>query len=34
LARGDGRHPRLLRTLGRTDLLILDGVDGLAPTAS
>ncbi len=24
LARGDGRHPRLLRTLGRTDLLILD----------
>ena len=24
LARGDGRHPRLLRTLGRVDLLILD----------
>lgn len=24
LARGDGRHPRLLRNLGRTDLLILD----------
>jgi DNA replication protein DnaC len=24
LARGDGRHPRLLRTLGRADLLILD----------
>src|ERR1700716_3995037 len=23
-ARGDGRHPRLLRTLGRADLLILD----------
>ena len=24
LARGDGRHPRLLRALGRADLLILD----------
>ncbi len=24
LARGDGRHPRLLHTLGRTDLLIMD----------
>ena len=24
LARGDGRHPRLLRVLGRADLLILD----------
>ncbi len=24
LARGDGRHPRLLRNLGRTDLLIVD----------
>jgi hypothetical protein len=24
LARGDGRHPRLLRSLGRVDLLILD----------
>ena len=24
LARGDGRHPRLLRMLGRVDLLILD----------
>ena len=24
LGRGDGRHPRLLRTLGRVDLLILD----------
>ena len=24
LARGDGRHPRLLRALGRVDLLILD----------
>lgn len=24
LARGDGRHSRLLKTLGRTDLLILD----------
>ncbi len=24
LARGDGRHPRLLRSLGRADLLILD----------
>jgi hypothetical protein len=24
LGRGDGRHPRLLRNLGRADLLILD----------
>ena len=24
LARGDGRHPRILRALGRADLLILD----------
>jgi hypothetical protein len=24
LARGDGRHPRLLHNLGRADLLILD----------
>ena len=24
LARGDGRHPRMLRSLGRADLLILD----------
>lgn len=24
LARGDGRHPRILHSLGRTDLLILD----------
>jgi DNA replication protein DnaC len=24
LARGDGRHPRLLRALGRVDLLVLD----------
>ena len=24
LARGDGRHPRILRSLGRVDLLILD----------
>jgi DNA replication protein DnaC len=24
LARGDGRHPRLLRTLGRVELLVLD----------
>ena len=30
LARGDGRHPRLLRALGRVDLLILDD-SGLAP---
>ena len=33
LARGDGRHPRLLRGLGRVDLLILDdwGPDRLNP---
>jgi DNA replication protein DnaC len=30
LARGDGRHPRLLRSLGRADLLILDDF-GLEP---
>ncbi len=30
LARGDGCHPRLLRALGRVDLLILDDW-GLAP---
>lgn len=30
LARGDGRHPRLLRSLGRVDLLIFD-VWGLEP---
>ena len=34
LARGDGRHPRLLRALGRVDLLILDDVDGLTSAAS
>jgi DNA replication protein DnaC len=34
LARGDGRHPRLLRGLGRVDLLILDDVDGLTSAAS
>lgn len=33
LARGDGRHARLLKTLGRVDLLILDdwGLAGLTP---
>ena len=33
LARGDGRHARLLKTLGRIDLLILDdwGLSGLTP---
>jgi DNA replication protein DnaC len=30
LARGDGRHPRLVKSLGRTDLLILDDF-GLEP---
>lgn len=30
LARGDGRHPRLLKTLSRVDLLVLDDW-GLAP---
>jgi DNA replication protein DnaC len=30
LARGDGRHPRLIKALGRADLLILDDF-GLAP---
>ena len=30
LARGDGRHPRILRALGRADLLILDDF-GLEP---
>ena len=34
LARGDGRHARLLKTLSRVDLLILDDVDGLSLTAS
>src|ERR1700737_3258622 len=35
LARGDGRHPRLLRNLGRADLLILDdwGLEPLDPAA-
>jgi hypothetical protein len=33
LARGDGRHPRLLRGLGRVDLLILDDW-GLVPLAT
>lgn len=33
LARGDGRHARLLKTLARVDLLILDDW-GLAPLAS
>jgi DNA replication protein DnaC len=35
LARGDGRHPRLLRALGRVDLLILDdwGLEPLDPGA-
>jgi DNA replication protein DnaC len=30
LARGDGRHPRLLKSLGRADLLIIDDF-GLEP---
>jgi DNA replication protein DnaC len=30
LARGDGRHPRLIKSLGRADLLILDDF-GLEP---
>jgi DNA replication protein DnaC len=34
LARGDGRHARLLKSLARVDLLILDDVDGLSLTAS
>lgn len=34
LARGDGRYPKLLKALARTDLLILDGVDGLTSAAS
>jgi DNA replication protein DnaC len=35
LARGDGRHPRILRSLGRADLLILDdwGLEPLDATA-
>ena len=35
LARGDGRHPRIMRSLGRTDLLILDdwGLESLDATA-
>jgi DNA replication protein DnaC len=34
IARGDGRHPRMLKTLARVDLLILDdwGLSVLAPT--
>jgi hypothetical protein len=34
LARGDGRYAKLLKSLARVKLLIFDGVDGLAPTAS
>jgi len=34
LSRGDGRYSKLMSALGKTRLLILDGVDGLAPTAS
>lgn len=34
LARDDGHHARLLKTLARVELLILDGVDGLTSTAS
>ena len=34
LARGDGRHARLLKTLARVQLLILDDVDGLTSAAS
>lgn len=34
VARDDGRHARLLKTLARVELLILDGVDGLTSTAS
>jgi len=30
LARGDGRHPRLIKSIGRADLLILDDF-GLEP---
>ena len=33
LARGDGRHARLLKTLARVDLLLLDAW-GLAPLTS
>ena len=35
LARGDGRHPRLIKSLGRADLLILDdfGLEPLDPGA-
>ena len=33
LARGDGRHPRLIKALGRADLLILDDF-GLEPLAA
>jgi DNA replication protein DnaC len=35
LARADGRHPRLLRNLGRADLLILDdwGLEPLEASA-
>ena len=34
LARGDGRYGRLLKTIGRVQLLILDDVDGLTSAAS
>jgi DNA replication protein DnaC len=34
LARGDGRYTRLLKSLARVELLILDDVDGLSLTAS
>ena len=34
LARGDGRHARMLKGIARIDLLILDDVDGLSSTAS
>ena len=34
IARGDGRYGRLLKTLARVELLILDDVDGLSLTAS
>jgi len=35
LARGDGRHPRLIKSIGRADLLILDdfGLEPLRPGA-
>ena len=34
LARGDGRHPRLLKSLGRADLLIVDDFGLEPPDAS